>query len=112
MIRPHPPRLRMNRRNTVSVTPAIGASTVAGRISTPPSDTDAGTWPPTSAPPSLTGFSQNFRTVIFYSPQRTQRHRGNKNRHRSTRIFADKGQNFVEPSSFLDPCRFLDPAVY
>ena len=30
MIRPQPPRLRMKRRKTVSVTPAIGASTVAG----------------------------------------------------------------------------------
>src|SRR4029077_14201384 len=36
MIRPHPPRLRMNRRNTVSVTPAIGARTVAGVIRVPP----------------------------------------------------------------------------
>src|ERR1700738_4667079 len=36
MIRPHPPRLRMNRRNTVSVTPAIGARTVAGAIRIPP----------------------------------------------------------------------------
>ena len=36
MSRPHPPRLRMNRRNTVSVTPAMGASTVAGAIRTPP----------------------------------------------------------------------------
>src|ERR1700731_4720072 len=36
MIRPHPPRLRINRRNTVSVTPAIGARTVAGAIRTPP----------------------------------------------------------------------------
>src|ERR1019366_7079379 len=43
IIRPQPPRLRIKRRNTVSVTPAMGASTVAGRISTPPSDTDAGT---------------------------------------------------------------------
>jgi hypothetical protein len=33
----------MNRRNTVSVTPAMGASTVAGAIGTPPSDTDPGT---------------------------------------------------------------------
>src|SRR5271165_2483754 len=43
IIRPQPPRLRMKRRKTVSVMPAIGASTVAGRISTPPSETDAGT---------------------------------------------------------------------
>src|SRR5438045_5432187 len=36
MISPHPLRLRMKRRKTVSVTPAIGASTVAGAISTGP----------------------------------------------------------------------------
>ena len=36
MISPHPPRLRMNRRKTVSVTPAMGASTVAGAIFTGP----------------------------------------------------------------------------
>src|SRR5882757_8590900 len=35
--------LRMNRRNTVSVTPAIGANTVAGATSTPPISIDAGT---------------------------------------------------------------------
>ena len=32
MISPQPPRLRMKRRKTVSVTPAMGASTVAGAI--------------------------------------------------------------------------------
>jgi hypothetical protein len=36
MIRPHPPRFLMKRRKTVSVTPAIGASTVAGEIVTLP----------------------------------------------------------------------------
>src|SRR5271168_4265025 len=35
--------LRINRRNTVSVTPAIGANTVAGATSTPPISIDAGT---------------------------------------------------------------------
>ncbi len=35
--------LRMNRRKTVSVTPAMGASTVAGATVTPPITTDAGT---------------------------------------------------------------------
>ena len=35
--------LRINRRNTVSVTPAMGASTVAGATVTPPIVTDAGT---------------------------------------------------------------------
>src|SRR5437867_12548258 len=36
MIRPHPPRLRIKRRNTVSVTPAMGARTVAGATCTAP----------------------------------------------------------------------------
>ena len=36
MISPQPPRFRMNRRKTVSVTPAIGARTVAGTISSGP----------------------------------------------------------------------------
>ena len=35
--------LRIKRRNIVSVTPAIGASTVAGATVTPPISTDAGT---------------------------------------------------------------------
>src|SRR5271169_4424819 len=32
MMRPHPPRLRIMRRKTVSVTPAMGASTVPGEM--------------------------------------------------------------------------------
>jgi hypothetical protein len=36
MMRPQPPRLRMKRRKTVSVTPAMGARTVAGEIVTEP----------------------------------------------------------------------------
>ena len=36
MMRPQPPRFRMKRRKTVSVTPAMGASTVAGAISMGP----------------------------------------------------------------------------
>ena len=36
MISPQPPWLRMKRRKTVSVTPAMGASTVAGAIFTGP----------------------------------------------------------------------------
>src|SRR6266480_7421447 len=32
MSKPHPPRPRITRRNSVSVTPAMGASTAAGRI--------------------------------------------------------------------------------
>src|SRR5579859_621610 len=42
MIRPHPPRLRIKRRNTVSVTPAIGARTVAGAMRIPPTASDNG----------------------------------------------------------------------
>jgi hypothetical protein len=36
MMRPQPPWLRIKRRKTVSVTPAMGASTVAGAILTGP----------------------------------------------------------------------------
>ena len=36
MISPQPPWLRIKRRNTVSVTPAMGASTVAGAMRTGP----------------------------------------------------------------------------
>ena len=42
MIRPHPPRSRIMRRKTVSVTPAMGASTVAGAMATPPIRSSAG----------------------------------------------------------------------
>jgi hypothetical protein len=38
IISPHPPWLRIRRRNTVSVTPAMGASTVAGAIRTGPTE--------------------------------------------------------------------------
>src|SRR5216684_1127398 len=70
MIRPHPPRFRMKRRKTVSVTPAMGARTVAGVIWTPPMERLVGTgftgapWRTrVSAPHEL---SQNFFTVLFY----------------------------------------------
>src|ERR1039458_8464925 len=62
MMRPHPPRLRMKRRKTVSVTPAIGARTVAGEMLTVPMVRLAGTGfskancrPPVSAPLGCTG---------------------------------------------------------
>jgi hypothetical protein len=42
MIRPHPPKFRINRRKTVSVTPAIGANTVAGAILTGPIENRVG----------------------------------------------------------------------
>ena len=68
MISPHPPRLRMKRRKTVSVTPAMGASTVAGAISTPPMHTRAGTGLSRSvarapSPAALAGLSQYLRTA-------------------------------------------------
>src|SRR5690348_14077854 len=72
MIRPHPPRLRMKRRKTVSVTPAIGASTVAGAIRTEPIWTDEGTTAclgrtPLSdnSPRGPAALSQNFFTVLI-----------------------------------------------
>src|ERR1700688_5056271 len=70
MIRPHPPRLRMKRRKTVSVTPAIGARTVAGAMVTAPMEKLAETgfsgaaWRTrVSAPHEL---SQPLRTGLFY----------------------------------------------
>src|SRR5208282_3066239 len=96
MIRPHPPRLRMKRRKTVSVTPAMGARTVAGAIVTVPIARLSGTgsrgtaWRTklalslskgVSAPNELVPheLSQNFFTVLFYlawqneSPRRLAR---------------------------------------
>src|ERR1039457_6898590 len=86
MMRPHPPRLRMKRRKTVWVTPAIGARTVAGEMVTVPMERLVGTGfryagsPTDSAVSSRAGapaphvpfpeLSQNFFTVLFYlSPQ-------------------------------------------
>jgi hypothetical protein len=78
MISPQPPRLRINRRKTVSVTPAMGARTVAGAISIPPIKSLAGTgfrgaaWrtrvsaPHEPAPFEPFELSQNFFTVLFY----------------------------------------------
>src|SRR5215469_6925845 len=55
--------LRTKRRNTVSVTPAMGASTVAGAISTPPMLTDARMLSgATSCAATVTELSQNFCT--------------------------------------------------
>src|ERR1035438_9541108 len=42
IINPQPPRPRMKRRKTVSVTPAMGASTVAGAIFTRPIENESG----------------------------------------------------------------------
>ena len=53
---------RINRRNTVSVTPAIGASTVAGVTTTVPRRTSAGTRASAGIACSL-GLSQSFLTV-------------------------------------------------
>jgi hypothetical protein len=57
----------MNRRNTVSVTPAMGASTVAGAMATSPIINLDGTG--TFAIVDKTvgcGFSQRLRTALFY----------------------------------------------
>src|SRR5215467_14498192 len=69
MINPHPPRFRIKRRNTVSVTPAMGANTVAGEIVTAPIRTCAGTIVCASGAAAETGLSQNFLTRVFYLPR-------------------------------------------
>src|SRR6476661_4026765 len=73
MISPHPPKFRMNRRNTVSVTPAMGASTVAGAMRTLPIASEAGTGTAcvvcvARAPSPASGpeLSQYLRTSLFY----------------------------------------------
>ena len=90
MISPQPPSLRMKRRNTVSVTPAMGARTVAGEIATEPIWTvrGTGTWgacvdrlfpfdmlsaeaavsQQELAAPGFGLLSQNFFTFLFYLP--------------------------------------------
>src|SRR5216684_8142162 len=73
MIKPQPPRLRMKRRKTVSVTPAMGARTVAGAIWTVPRETVVGTGfsgaasrARVPAPHELAvELSQNFFTVLI-----------------------------------------------
>jgi hypothetical protein len=67
MISPHPPKLRMNRRKTVSVTPAMGASTVAGEIVTEPIWSERGTRAclETVEPSESAGLSQNFFTFVL-----------------------------------------------
>src|SRR6266404_2272782 len=52
--------LRINRRKTVSVTPAIGARIVAGAILTLPIWRDSDTRAPCGTTVVLAGFSQNF----------------------------------------------------
>src|SRR5882757_5813245 len=70
MISPQPPRLRMKRRNTVSVTPAMGASTVAGAMRTLPIVTDVGTGTvcvaESDSPAPGVEVSQNLRINPFY----------------------------------------------
>src|SRR5205085_717840 len=67
MIRPQPSRLRMKRRKTVSVTPAMGASTVAGEIRTSPMERLAETvrggagWRTRVSAPQPVEWSQNLR---------------------------------------------------
>src|SRR5580700_4823634 len=95
MMRPQPPRFRMKRRKTVSVTPAMGARTVAGAILTLPMERLAGTglrdgdWrttPALSLPngmsaPYETGLSHILRTALFYSAFQ------NRNPRRAARAF-------------------------
>src|SRR5690349_22523083 len=52
---------RMKRRKTVSVTPAMGASTVAGAMETLPICRDSGTRASSGTVIELAGFSQNLR---------------------------------------------------
>src|ERR1700727_1710943 len=93
MMRPQPSRFRMKRRKTVSVTPAMGARTVAGAILTLPMESPPGTglrdgdWRTKSAlslskgmsAPHETGLSHILRTALFYlafqnqSPRRAAR---------------------------------------
>src|SRR5437660_9216662 len=65
--------LRMNRRKTVSVTPAIGARIVAGAMRILPIWREFGTRAPCGATVALAGFSQNLRMT---SIGRGFRHRG------------------------------------
>src|SRR6266481_1709415 len=79
MINPHPPRLRIKRRKTVSVTPAIGASTVAGATRTLPIITDEATGTTCVAACVAAGdspapgpeLSQNLRTALLYLSPKT-----------------------------------------
>jgi hypothetical protein len=70
--------LRMKRLKTVSVTPAIGANTVAGAMRTFPIATDDGTGiahagvAPAPSPASGPELSQNFRTDLFYLSPKTK----------------------------------------
>src|SRR5450432_1333618 len=82
MISPQPSRLRMKRRKTVSVTPAMGASTVAGEIRTSPIKRLAGTgfggagWRTGVSAPHEPELSQNFFTLLFYFPRQAARPHG------------------------------------
>src|SRR5271166_4443320 len=75
MIRPHPPRFLMKRRKTVSVTPAMGARTVAGEILTFPifrvagkAGARVGTGVSPVRPDTAFGLSQNFCTDCILRP--------------------------------------------
>src|SRR5437588_399649 len=61
MISPQPLKFLMKRRNTVSVTPAMGARMVAGAMRTAPKFTDAGTPGALLIGRSMTEFSQYLR---------------------------------------------------
>src|SRR5579864_1897778 len=75
--------LRMKRRNTVSVTPAMGARIVAGTIRTLPIWRDSGTRAFEGAATILIEFSQNLCTICPGFPHQpvkrleTHQHRSN-----------------------------------
>src|SRR6202011_4452914 len=68
MMSPHPPRFRMKRRKTVSVTPAMGARTVAGAMRTFPIVMEEGTGRVVAGDSPALGpeLSQYLRTILFY----------------------------------------------
>src|SRR5437764_6524886 len=57
---------RMKRRKTVSVTPAMGASTVAGPMRNLPIWTHSGTRAPEGTVLTAAGFSQNLCIYLIY----------------------------------------------
>src|SRR2546423_11931776 len=76
MMRPQPSRLRMKRRKTVSVTPAMGARTVAGVMGTLPIKRRTGTGARGGASRTASSepreLSQDLRTNLFYLDWQTK----------------------------------------
>jgi hypothetical protein len=65
MSSPPPPISWTNRRKAVSLTPDMGASTMAGRISTPPMCTHSGTRALLGGAVGIAGLVQNLRIAHF-----------------------------------------------